>query len=154
MAVGHFSSGHDLGTDEERVDAEQRPWPEGARGVLECSWTLYVENSLRWRELPKPTIASVQGYCIYGGFLIDRVRQNPRRRRRALERDRGALRAWWSSSPRPCVALNRAVAVGRSEGPKERLALLEEIRPASAVLESYAPWHAALSRPARTRRTP
>ncbi len=45
--------------------------------------------------------------------------------------------------PTPVVTLNRAVAVGRSEGPKERLALLEEIRPASAVLESYAPWHAA-----------
>ena len=41
------------------------------------------------------------------------------------------------------MALNRAVAVGRFEGPKERLALLEEIRPANAVLESYAPWHAA-----------
>ncbi len=69
----HFSSGHDLGTEEERADAKQRPWPEGARGVLERSWTLYVENSLRWRELPKPTIASVQGYCIYGGFLIASV---------------------------------------------------------------------------------
>ncbi len=45
--------------------------------------------------------------------------------------------------PTPVVTLNRAVAVGRSEGPKEGLALLEEIRPASALLESYAPWHAA-----------
>ena len=74
--MGHFSSGHDLGTAEEGAGAEQRPWPEGARGVHEHSWTLYVENSLRWRELPKPSIASVQGYCIYGGFLIDRVRQS------------------------------------------------------------------------------
>ena len=45
--------------------------------------------------------------------------------------------------PTPVVALNRAVAVGRSEGPKAGLALLQEIRPARALLESYAPWHAA-----------
>ncbi len=72
-AGDHFSSGHDLGTPEERADWEARPWPEGARGVLERSWTMFVENSLRWRELPKPTIAQVQGYCIYGGFLIASV---------------------------------------------------------------------------------
>ena len=45
--------------------------------------------------------------------------------------------------PTPVVALNRVVAVGRSEGPKAGLALLEKIRPAETLLESYAPWHAA-----------
>jgi enoyl-CoA hydratase len=25
---------------------------------------------LRWRNLPKPTIAMVQGYCIFGGWMI------------------------------------------------------------------------------------
>ena len=69
----HFSSGHDLGTPEELADAEARPYPKGQRGVLERSWSLYVENSLRWRELPKPTIASVQGLCIFGGYLIASV---------------------------------------------------------------------------------
>ena len=34
------------------------------------SWHLFVENSLRWRDVRKPTIAQVQGYCIFGGFLI------------------------------------------------------------------------------------
>ncbi len=50
-----------------RVSTRSKGPGPRARGVLERSWTLYVENSLRWRELPKPTIASVQGYCIYGG---------------------------------------------------------------------------------------
>ena len=58
----HFSSGHDLGTPDEKADALARPYAEGARGHMQRSWSLYVENSLRWRELPKPTIASVQGY--------------------------------------------------------------------------------------------
>jgi enoyl-CoA hydratase len=66
----HFSSGHDLGTPEERADIESRPYPAGTRGQYQRTWDLNVENSLRWRELPKPTIAQVQGYCIFGGWII------------------------------------------------------------------------------------
>lgn len=69
----HFSSGHDLGTAEELADRKARPWPKGPRGEFERSWSLYVESSLRWRDLPKPTIAQVQGYCIFGGYLIASV---------------------------------------------------------------------------------
>lgn len=66
----HFSSGHDLGTPEEVEDRGRRPYPEGLRGEHARSWELYVAKSLRWRDLPKPTIAQVQGFCIYGGFII------------------------------------------------------------------------------------
>jgi enoyl-CoA hydratase len=69
-AGDHFSSGHDIGTPEEQADAEARPYPKGLRGRHQRSWDLYVANSLRWRDLPKPTIAQVHGYCIYGGFII------------------------------------------------------------------------------------
>jgi enoyl-CoA hydratase len=66
----HFSSGHDLGTPEELEDARGRPYVEGLGGRYKRSWDQNVENSLRWRELPKPTIAQVHGYCIFGGWLI------------------------------------------------------------------------------------
>lgn len=66
----HFSSGHDIGTQEELEDRKQRPYPEGRRGRYQRSWDLFVEKSLRWRNLPKPTIAQVQGLCIYGGWII------------------------------------------------------------------------------------
>ena len=66
----HFSSGHDIGTQEEIDDREQRPYPEGRRGRYQRSWDLYVDMSLRWRNLAKPTIAQVQGLCIYGGWII------------------------------------------------------------------------------------
>ena len=69
-AGDHFSSGHDLGTPEELADQERRPWPEGVPGRFLRAWELNVANSLRWRELPKPTIAQVQGYCIFGGWII------------------------------------------------------------------------------------
>ena len=66
----HFSAGHDLGTPEEVADREAKPFGEGVLGRVNRSWRLYVENSLRWRDVKKPTIAAVQGYCIFGGFLI------------------------------------------------------------------------------------
>ena len=65
----HFSGGHDLGTPEELADQEQRHYPAG-REHYERTWDLFVEKSLRWRDLQKPTIAEVQGFCIYGGYLI------------------------------------------------------------------------------------
>lgn len=66
----HFSSGHDLGTPEQVEDLATLPFGEGTMGRLNQSWHLFVENSLRWRDVKKPTIAAVQGYCIFGGFLI------------------------------------------------------------------------------------
>ncbi len=29
-----------------------------------------MDKTLRWRNLPKPTIAGVQGYCIFAGWMI------------------------------------------------------------------------------------
>jgi enoyl-CoA hydratase len=69
-AGDHFSAGHDLGTAEELADRAGKPFGEGVLARIQRSWRLYVENSLRWRDVRKPTIAQVQGYCIFGGFLI------------------------------------------------------------------------------------
>ena len=66
----HWSSGHDIGTPEELADRQARPYPEGVLGVQQRSWDWNVANTLRWRDLPKPTLAAVQGMCIYGGWMI------------------------------------------------------------------------------------
>ena len=66
----HFSSGHDLGTPEEKADWEARSWPHGVRGQHKRSWDLFVDKTLRWRNLEKPTIAQVHGFCIFGGWMI------------------------------------------------------------------------------------
>ncbi|MEE8422187.1 MAG: enoyl-CoA hydratase-related protein [Dehalococcoidia bacterium] len=65
-----FSAGHDIGTPDELADREQRPYEEGLRGQYKRSWDMYVDFGLRWRNLPKPTIAAVQGHCIFGGWMI------------------------------------------------------------------------------------
>lgn len=66
----HWSSGHDLGTPEEMADRKERTYPPGVVGHHQRSWDWNVENTLRWRDLPKPTLAAVQGMCIYGGFMV------------------------------------------------------------------------------------
>lgn len=66
----HWSSGHDIGTPEELADREARPYAPGVEGVHQRSWDWNVENTMRWRDLAKPTIAAVQGMCIYGGWMI------------------------------------------------------------------------------------
>lgn len=60
----HFSAGHDLrgqGPVPEKITLEMIYQGESRR---------YLEYSLRWRNVPKPTIAAVQGRCIAGGLLL------------------------------------------------------------------------------------
>src|SRR5262245_12902938 len=66
----HFSGGHDLGSPDEVADREKRPPAAGLRGRYDHSREHYVTKTLRWRELPKPTIAAVHGYCIFAGWMI------------------------------------------------------------------------------------
>jgi enoyl-CoA hydratase len=69
-AGDHFSAGHDLGTPEEMADRVERPIEEGLRGKYRRGFDQNIDKSLRWRNLPKPTIAAVQGYCIFAGWII------------------------------------------------------------------------------------
>lgn len=66
----HFSSGHDVGTPEEMADREARGYPSTRLGRHQYTRAINVENSLRWRNMPKPTIAMVHGYCIFGGWIF------------------------------------------------------------------------------------
>ena len=66
----HFSAGHDLGTPEERDNPTSYFNTRGLKKRHIGSWRLFLDNTLRWRDLPKPTIAQVQGYCIFGGYMF------------------------------------------------------------------------------------
>jgi enoyl-CoA hydratase/carnithine racemase len=60
----HFSAGHDLNDR----------WPSPNEITLEWIYSAesrrYLEYALRWRNVPKPSIAAVQGRCIAGGLLL------------------------------------------------------------------------------------
>ncbi len=65
----HFSAGHDLGSPEQKADMESRPRSEGVRGKY-GSWDTNITPNMKWRNLPKPTIAEVKGYTIFAGVAI------------------------------------------------------------------------------------
>ena len=66
----HFSAGHDLGSPQEMEDQKKTPLEPGFKGEYRRLFERFYENTMRWRDLPKPTIAQVQGYCIMGGMMI------------------------------------------------------------------------------------
>jgi len=66
----HFSAGHDLGSPQEMADQKKTPLEPGFKGEYRRIFERFFENTMRWRDLPKPTIAQVQGYCIMGGMMI------------------------------------------------------------------------------------
>jgi enoyl-CoA hydratase len=66
----HFSAGHDLGSPEEMEDQKRQPVDPGFAGEYQRLSELMLEITLRWRDVPKPTIAQVQGYCIMGGLML------------------------------------------------------------------------------------
>jgi enoyl-CoA hydratase len=66
----HFSSGHDLGTPESIAYREEIGVSDSGIGYYEAFRKYNLELTLKWRNLPKPTIAMVRGYCIYGGWMI------------------------------------------------------------------------------------
>ena len=71
----HFSSGHDLraGPSMEGIDPIGT-WccfdKDGAEGYMATEAEMYVGLCWRWRNIPKPTIAQVQGKVIAGGLML------------------------------------------------------------------------------------
>ena len=60
----HFSAGHDL----KEAQAERSAFSVEERWAYEEK--RYFEYCLRIRDLPKPTIAQVQGACVAGAFMV------------------------------------------------------------------------------------
>jgi len=66
---GNFSSGHDLGTPEALAYRKAL----GAKPGIETydQFRKYnLDLLMRWRNFAKPTIAMVEGYCIYAGWML------------------------------------------------------------------------------------
>jgi enoyl-CoA hydratase len=74
----HFSAGHDLGTPErdKHISRSRSSLAydhldrEGAEGQYVLEMDAYLGLCRRWQEIPKPTIAAVQGACIAGGLML------------------------------------------------------------------------------------
>ncbi len=75
----HFSAGHDIGTPGRDVDTSfdrkavlwwDHVGKPGGDGRYAREMEVYLGMCRRWREIPKPTIAMVQGACVAGGLML------------------------------------------------------------------------------------
>ncbi|MBY8821034.1 enoyl-CoA hydratase [Sphingomonas colocasiae] len=74
----HFSAGHDIGTpgrDVTKSFDRKLLWPDhtnkpGAEFLYTREQEVYLGMCRRWRDVPKPTVAMVQGACIAGGLML------------------------------------------------------------------------------------
>jgi enoyl-CoA hydratase len=74
----HFSAGHDIGTPGRDVnrpfDRAHLWWDHTNKPGAEFHYAreqeVYLGMCRRWRAIPKPTVAMVQGGCIAGGLML------------------------------------------------------------------------------------
>ena len=79
----HFCAGHDIsasnealgegaeGAEGDRATRSAVDWQDrGLQAIYEWEAIHYLGYSRRWRDIPKPTIAAVQGQCIAGGLML------------------------------------------------------------------------------------
>jgi enoyl-CoA hydratase len=75
----HFSAGHDIGSPGRDIHKSfarvATNWWEhadkaGTENLFVREQELYLGMCRRWREIPKPTIAMVQGACVAGGLML------------------------------------------------------------------------------------
>ena len=74
----HFSAGHDIGTPEKDSNDERERihlWDnhltkDGAERQYVLEQDAYLGLCRRWRDIPKPMIAMVQGACVAGGLML------------------------------------------------------------------------------------
>ena len=75
----HFCGGHDIGTPgrdvDQSFDRQAVLWWDhvgkaGADARYAREMEVYLGMCRRWREMPKPVIAMVQGACIAGGLML------------------------------------------------------------------------------------
>lgn len=74
----HFSAGHDIGTPGRDInkpfDRQSLWWDHtnkpGAEQLFVREQEVYLGMCRRWHDIPKPTIAMVQGACVAGGLML------------------------------------------------------------------------------------
>lgn len=67
----HFSAGHDLSDEgkqwwKQEVDLANK----GLEAIYHWERKHYLGLTRKWRDIPKPSIAAVQGACIAGGLML------------------------------------------------------------------------------------
>ena len=68
-AGGVFSTGHDLGTPD-GIEYRRNLGAKPGIQTYDQFKKYNLDLLLKWRNFPKPTVAMVEGYCIYAGWML------------------------------------------------------------------------------------
>ena len=68
-AGSSFSGGHDLDSADQVTEREAFDRQASEFMRAERYRDIYLDSHLRWRNLTKPTVAMVHGYCVFGGWI-------------------------------------------------------------------------------------
>jgi enoyl-CoA hydratase len=63
----HFSAGHDMSTNQDTTIDREIPFPDA---LYDWETRHYLHYAKAWRDVPKPSIAAVQGKCIAAGLML------------------------------------------------------------------------------------
>ncbi len=70
----HFSAGHDIAPDKDFTAVVEEVMGDlkttGLYGLHDWERRYYLGLCRKWRDIPKPSIAAVQGACIGGGLML------------------------------------------------------------------------------------
>ncbi len=67
----HFGAGHDIGSEAMRAELDEHPRDLSAMGrLMSMDRGVYWRLHDRWRNIGKPTIAMIRGYCIMGSWML------------------------------------------------------------------------------------
>jgi enoyl-CoA hydratase len=66
---GVFSTGHDLGTPD-GIEYRRQLGAKPGIQTYDQFKKYNLDLLLKWRNFPKPTVAMVEGYCIYAGWML------------------------------------------------------------------------------------
>ncbi len=71
----HFSAGHDISVSNQAIGADGKATGDGnlwktLEGIYRMEETRYLGYTRKWRDVPKPSIAAVQGQCIAAGLML------------------------------------------------------------------------------------
>ena len=66
----HFSAGHDLGGNYEATKDNAPPRPYTLETAYRSEAKYFFGYCMSWRNIPKPSIAAVQGKCVAAGMML------------------------------------------------------------------------------------
>ncbi len=149
----HFSAGHDLAYNRPQTtngdQAESRPSrPFTVGDLYKSEAEYYIGYSMKWRNIPKPSIAAVQGKCVAAGLMLcwpcdliiaaDNAEFSDPTARMGLAGVEYMAHTWEFGARKAKELLFRSTAIGAEEA--EHLGMVNKVVPLDDLRDEAMTW--------------